>query len=188
MTLAELIVASALMSLPMPPPDMIWMAPPPPTPLEVAIPLIPALYLPDSSEEIGFIVAQQVVDAMLVADVIDPTTQAALELGTLTDNWDGEGAARPSVEAIERAVLTIQWAKDLGLKVTDVDADVLGGVAVWLGSAAHPDRRVWVSCMNNGRDTIVMSNREGVVGQAQLADETRGLAVAFLAANLDGQA
>lgn len=72
----------------------------------------------------------------------------------LSENWDDEGAQAPSRSACDRARSVLDWARKHSLTIADVDSDVLGGVAVWLSSPA--DRRAWISCMNDGRDSVVV--------------------------------
>lgn len=61
----------------------------------------------------------------------------------------------------------------------DIAADVLGGVAIWFHRGG--DRQVWLSCMNDGCDTIVCSAGSEVVSHAKIdlardtADLTRVL-------------
>ena len=101
--------------------------------------------------------------ACVSVHMLDATKLASLF--SLDDDWDGEGAPRPSTQALGRADHVIRWAHENGLVVTEVDADVLGGVAVRLQAhVLRPVRTAWVACMNNSRDTLVMSeDGRGVV-------------------------
>jgi hypothetical protein len=76
--------------------------------------------------------------------------QRLTEIKKLDDNWDGEGAPKPSEIALRHARATISWAETVGIKITDVDADALGGVAVWIGA-------VWIADTNGG--TTIVSGR-----------------------------
>jgi hypothetical protein len=96
-----------------------------------------------------------------MANLLDFPTDDATEwlekldsLMDLSENWDDEGAQAPSRSACERARLVLDWARRQSLTIADVDSDVLGGVAVWLSGPV--DRRVWISCMNDGRDSVVV--------------------------------
>ena len=108
---------------------------------------------------------------------------AALALASLPHGWDDDGAEPPNDAAIVRALTVIDFAEANGLDVYDVDADVMGGAAVWL---AHPDnnrRRVWVSLMNDYSDTAVMSEGGTVLSHCMWKhDNPRSLAAvcAFL--------
>lgn len=93
------------------------------------------------------------------AESVDPGPGAMEllgELSSLTDDWDGEGAPKPSTDAIERA-RAILGALEHGIDVdeVEVDADVLGGVALIVRSPQG--KSVWIACMNNGKDTVVFS-------------------------------
>ena len=79
-------------------------------------------------------------------------------LRTWLDNWDGEGAPKPSDAAISRAeeILSLALLNE-EIRVTDADADVLGGVALWLAGPSAT-ARAWISFMNNGVDTLVLSD------------------------------
>jgi hypothetical protein len=88
-------------------------------------------------------------------------------LSKLQDDWDGEGAAAPSLEAMRRANAAIHWALKSGFVVTDVDADVLGGVGVVVrASPISAAGMAWIACMNDGSDTFVLSKGTEVCGHA----------------------
>jgi hypothetical protein len=98
------------------------------------------------------------------------------------DGWDGEGAPRPSAEAIARAFGVLNWAERAGLRVSDVDADVLGGVAVWLKGDLEANRlSAWIACMNNGHDTVVLSAGDEVHSHGPWNPAGQDETVAFLA-------
>jgi hypothetical protein len=86
------------------------------------------------------------------------------ELEALEPNWDDEGAPTPSSDSISGAVDIVSWAERNGLQVESVDADVLGGVAIYLRSAA-PKQRAWVSILNNGRRSILVDADGAVKGR-----------------------
>jgi hypothetical protein len=88
------------------------------------------------------------------------------KLTDLSDNWDGEGAPAPLHEAIVRADSVVRWALETGLVATDFEADVLGGVDIVLRDPGTSGHHVWVSCMNGGADTIVLSRGADVCGLA----------------------
>ena len=84
--------------------------------------------------------------------------QAALGyLKQLKDNWDGEGAMAPSKTTLKKAEDIVYWALKNKLKVKYVDADVLGGAAVFLNDKRH-QKLVWFSFLNEGSNSIVMTN------------------------------
>jgi hypothetical protein len=76
------------------------------------------------------------------------------ELRELRDNWDEENAPAPSAAALTSARSVIEWAAKEYIKIADIDGDVLGGVAIWLEGQLN--RKVWASCKNNGKDSIVL--------------------------------
>jgi len=116
---------------------------------------------------------------------VEPTKLAKLSL--LEDGWDDEGAPRPSLDAIRRADRALDWASQSGLMVSDVGPDVLGGVGIWLRSFSNYNARAaWIACMNNGHDTIVLSENGAVVGHAPWDagdDRPKATVKAFLAGN-----
>ena len=121
------------------------------------------------------------VPCAVSVNVLDPTRLARLH--GLADDWDEEGAPRPSRPALQRADSVIRWAHESGLVVTDVDADVLGGVGVWLRAhPVSPARSVWIACMNNGQDTIVMSEARAVTGHTRWdgSDSAKATVLDFL--------
>jgi len=113
------------------------------------------------------------------------------KLARLADDWDGEGAPAPSHAAIQRANGVLRWALESGLVATDVEADVLGGVGVVL--RAYPrtmSGSAWIACMNNGKDTIVLSRRTDVCGHASwdAGDAAKVRVRDFLASDRSGVA
>jgi hypothetical protein len=158
-----------------------------PAPLEIVLPMpaMPAIGGAEAYRSFQVALRQLANTAAGRGDAMHPALQALDSLGEFPDNWDREGAPSPSVEAITRANGMLKWATEAGLSVTDVDADVLGGVAIWL--VGDHGRRVWLSCMNNGHDSVVMSDGRGVVYQAPLAETPRERVVAFLSGNADAR-
>lgn len=100
-------------------------------------------------------------------------------LKRLAADWDGEGAPKPSRGAIAGASKVVAWVTAAGLEVTDVDADVLGGVAVYLHGSAT-GRSAWIACMNDGTSTVVLSSGRAVEDSAVLTDNSREGIVTFL--------
>jgi hypothetical protein len=95
-------------------------------------------------------------------DISDPMTKLT-KIAALSEGWDREGAAPPDNEAIGRAARTVAWAWKQGFQVDDVDADVLGGVAVFIRTG---ERSVWISIMNGGQGGALFSVR----GEVQAHD------------------
>jgi hypothetical protein len=101
------------------------------------------------------------------------------EMTLLVDNWDEEGAPKPSDDAIERARSVLRWTAEAGVAAFDlcVDPDVLGGVAVLIWR--NEDTRAWIACHNNGRDTVVCSDADGVK-TLPWNDQAKAVVSAFL--------
>lgn len=91
------------------------------------------------------------------ATVGDDLRAGLAKMATLEDDWDEEGAPAPLPAAVARGLVALELAEKRGLLVTDVDADVLGGVALYLMRSQDEDRSVWISIRNNGRDTASLS-------------------------------
>lgn len=119
------------------------------------------LHLPDLARNVRRSIA---LSLRRFADNVDPGpgSMETLEgLSRLHDDWDGEGAPKPSGEAITRAREILQALEGVAeVDAIEVDADVLGGV----GLLVRPGRgrSVWIACMNNGKDTVVLSEGESL--------------------------
>lgn len=115
-------------------------------------------------------VLRQLADAIEAQDdaqAVSPSPRDMLTaLTNLQDNWDDEGAPKPDNDAISRASRILAWAELRSVDVLDVDADVLGGVAVRVWQA--PDKVLWLACMNNGQDTAVWSRANEVIGNCAI--------------------
>jgi hypothetical protein len=81
-------------------------------------------------------------------------TRASLErleaLKTLKRGWDGEDAPPPSKFALVRAEEALRALEGFEL---EVDADVLGGVAL---TGQFGARRAWIAILNEGHDTLTL--------------------------------
>lgn len=91
-----------------------------------------------------------------------PEFHVLAELGRLGDNWDDEGAPEAAHSAVQQAKQVLGWARRNSLNVASVEADVLGGVAVYLNCEASA-REAWIACMNDGAFTAVLSKADEVV-------------------------
>ena len=102
--------------------------------------------------------AQQARSRAVDSPYVRRVRQDVDALRMLADNWDNEGAPRPSDDALERAQAVLRWVEEARLDSFNVtvEPDVLGGVGVMVRS--RNDRGVWVACMNNGRDTVVFED------------------------------
>ncbi len=106
------------------------------------------------------------VQQLEVGDMTHAGPASLLEfLRQLPDNWDGADAPKPTPGAIMRAETVFCLVKSGGVQVTDVDADALGGVALWLAGPT-PKRSAWLSFMNDGTDTLVLSDNGKVTHQS----------------------
>lgn len=81
------------------------------------------------------------------------------ELRSLTPGWDGEDAPPPSDVSISVAKKVAQWIEQNELPIDSIDADVIGGVAIYLSNQLG--KTVWVSIMNSGFRTIVFNQSGG---------------------------
>jgi hypothetical protein len=100
---------------------------------------------------------------------LSPNATIEHELKQLEDNWDGEGAPKPTDEAIRRAMSVLAWAESRQIKVLDVDADVLGGVGVRLRGSTGTT--LWIACMNSKKDTAVWSEGMRVKGHSPIESD-----------------
>lgn len=81
--------------------------------------------------------------------------QAIEDIKSLKPNWDSDGAEVPSEKSIQIALDVLQWARQNNVKVFSVDADVLGGIAVYLSGKYL----IWVSVLNNGTSCITYNEK-----------------------------
>lgn len=92
-----------------------------------------------------------------------PTPSEALDaLTTLTDGWDGENAPAPSPAAIEAARPLLLDLSARGVTTVEVDADVMGGVAVTLYGASAGNS-AWFAFSNDGHNSLMLSCRDGAL-------------------------
>jgi hypothetical protein len=80
--------------------------------------------------------------------------QAIEDIKKLQPNWDSEGAEVPSEKSIHMALDVLQWAQQKNVKVLSIDADVLGGMAIYLTGTYI----VWVCILNNSSYGIIYDN------------------------------
>ena len=83
-------------------------------------------------------------------------------LASLPANWDGEGAVAPNTRARSAAREVLLNLRARGVTTLDVDADVLGGVAVTLYGDTE-GRSVWFSCGNDGAIVVIFSANTGAL-------------------------
>lgn len=93
------------------------------------------------------------------ADRSTPMEQQLEALANYPDNWDDEGAPAPNDDSVVRAREVLLWAHASKLDVFDIDADVLGGIAVYVRKGA---RQAWIGCMNGKGTTVVLSTTNKV--------------------------
>lgn len=83
-------------------------------------------------------------------------------LRALSPNWDDEGAPVPSEIAINKAKDIFDWVNQHGLTVESVDADVLGGVAIYLDEVN--DKSTWIAIRNDGATSIIIRHDNKING------------------------
>lgn len=84
-------------------------------------------------------------------------------LYNLPEDWsvdlDGDVAPRPSVAALERARVFVFRMASVGLAPDDVDADVLGGVALgWCRPPLKPGWHAWLAIHNSGALVMIVTD------------------------------
>lgn len=84
------------------------------------------------------------------------------ELRSLLPNWDEEGAPVPSEESILKTKDIVGWAILNNLNIDSIDADVLGGVGIYL--TGIESRTVWISVLNHENPIVVVRNNGIVKG------------------------
>lgn len=83
----------------------------------------------------------------------------ALELLNLQPNWDGEGAEPPMPQTVDDAIKIINDLASYNFDI-EVDADVLGGVALYLYESRIDNisgNYAWITIMNNGSRSIIIN-------------------------------
>lgn len=116
------------------------------------LPALAALLPPSSRRAIAASLRQLAELVDLRGMTMPEAKERLVELSAIGEDWDGDGAPSPAPAALARAEAVLRWADANGAEIVDVDADVLGGIAIWLRGAQG---RAWVACMNNGSDTLV---------------------------------
>jgi hypothetical protein len=87
------------------------------------------------------------------------------ELISLEEGWDGEQPPSPvpSPYSIWFARCIAKWALTKDYTIIDVDADVIGGTAVYLAHGQPDERQVWISCLNDKEPFVLASNGKEIV-------------------------
>jgi hypothetical protein len=111
-------------------------------------------------------VVRLIVDAKAKDETPSTLERRISALRDLKTNWDGQGAEPPSASAIDTANWVVQALTGSGASPDDIeiDADVLGGVAVWFYPPRTGGMRIWIACMNSGScvATILEADRSNV--------------------------
>jgi hypothetical protein len=100
-------------------------------------------------------------------------------LRQLADDWDGDGAPRPNDEAIRRVHELEVSVKGRGFVLTEVDADVLGGVTA-IVRAGNSGRSIACTFLNSGKSAIVWIDGDRVVHHSNISCEELEKAFVFL--------
>ncbi len=83
------------------------------------------------------------------------------DLTNLCHDWDGDGAAAPCAEALQSANTVLQLIIEAGLFPSEIDADVLGGVAILVHAVAS-SRTAWFVFPNRGFPHVVLHGAPGL--------------------------
>jgi hypothetical protein len=94
-------------------------------------------------------------------EATDRLDEALYTLSQLRDHWDGDGAPAPSDLAVSTGRSIIEQLHN-ELSVSDVEADAMGGIVLWLnlvGENQQSSRWAWFECRNSGRALLVLDDR-----------------------------
>ena len=100
------------------------------------------------------------------------TKKQFARIAKLKDGWDGDNAPAPSIVALYNANQIVNLAIENGLTIRDADADVIGGIGIWIKSHSSKQKEVWVSCLNGGQRSAVLIQDEHMVHSFKYDDET----------------
>lgn len=141
----------------------------------------PSFELPDLTGLLGFMATARVMpDARIEAPKMGDDLRRGLviALEKLLDALRVERAPAPSDGAHDRAARFKAEAEAAGVSVDEEDDDVLGGRALFFFSDTR--RRAWLSCLDNGADTLVLTHDDGKVETLAFSDKTWEQLKAFL--------
>jgi hypothetical protein len=76
------------------------------------------------------------------------------------NNWDLEDKERPNEYSLNSGKEIVEWAFEhnigiVDIGVTDVDTDVVGGLAIYFGWNIDD---IWILCSNSGNTTVTIPN------------------------------
>lgn len=85
-------------------------------------------------------------------------------LRILEEGWDGEDSPVPNADAFRHAEEILVEARLRGYEPLEIDADVLGGIALYFSAPAghaegEAERWAWIACMNTGGRTVTLRAR-----------------------------
>ncbi len=92
---------------------------------------------------------------------LPPVDQKLTLLQSLRAGWDGERADRPSEISINAANFVIKRLPS-SLIIFEIEADVIGGVTLWLASADRTSdiKWAWFSCRNSGKILLTLDEHK----------------------------
>ncbi len=89
-------------------------------------------------------------------------------LAKMPDNWDQENAPAPTEQALKAAKDIITRLYDFNVRPDDLDADVMGGIAIYISNKFGEN--MWINCRNSGGVGYVITSKERAVRQSGTVD------------------
>jgi hypothetical protein len=99
-----------------------------------------------------------------------PDYSQLMLLSKLQDNWDGDDAPAPAKEALQR---TRTFLDGLKRQPDDIDADALGGVALWF---YFDDHEIMIGIYNEAKSVLCFYEHKGPLSKVNsFADDSKML-------------
>jgi len=126
----------------------------------------------------------------------DPLTRKLEELLLLPDDWNGQGAPAPSLDAIEMARAILTQEPPHGTMETQISADVDGGLALYFFGGNRMDDHGWrhqtgILVSNDGEACVYQKDRAtnlpGTFEDVELSPSGIGCALMLIQSRLQGR-